>query len=591
MTNRKLTGFLCLLVFCLAALADVRLQAAYGPNETGLIRSFDDLDKAIAGARNAIKADPDKASGFAFLGRLLTMKGAHLEAGKELEKALSLEPENLYALISLVRLYRVEHRFELEKAVLARALVAGPNEPEVALLAATFELDRMDFDKAAAGFQAIVDGDPRSAAGLCGLAETAYWQNRFVESEESIRKCLAVDPGYGRAYLLQSLIHRSRQENEEWKAAGRKAVDAWPLNDEIRANLGNILMRGEKKLEEGWEQFQIALRINPLCFTAHNYIGNGWTSKTYGPEKTEGLSETEQKVKALLTAGSAALIGRRLDEADRAFKEALALAPGTIRAVIGLGAAEYHRRRYDRSLEHFRRALEINPDYGLAHYGVAQSLLRLRDGINVKLAGLPPAPQDDGAAEPSGLRDVFTNYGELEPGLQAIIRASVKPLRSFLRTAKEKGAAFYITPFHLIQSEAPGMSGIRDKRTFDGRLWDDVKGLGGIRAMSGEDWQSDVRNLRFNVVSHEFAHQVHGLVSPELRDEIKALFLKAKEQRLTLDFYADFNEFEYFATGVEAYVSEDKLADQKITYGHTRRELMDKDPDLYKLIERLDKKD
>jgi len=57
------------------------------------------------------------------------------------------------------------------------------------------------------------------------------------------------------------------------------------------------------------------------------------------------------------------------------------------------------------------------------------------------------------------------------------------------------------------------------------------------------------------------------------------------------DCYADLNEFEYFATGVEAYVSEEKLADQKVAYGYASRELQDKDPDLYRFIERLDKQD
>ena len=103
--------------------------------------------------------------------------------------------------------------------------------------------------------------------------------------------------------------------------------------------------------------------------------------------------------------------------------------------------------------------------------------------------------------------------------------------------------------------------------------------------------ERDVKRLRYNVVAHEFTHQVHGLVSADLRDEVKRFFEKAKKERLTLDFYADFNEFEYFATGVEAYVSTAKLADQKIAYGHTRGELMARDPDLYRLIERLDKQD
>ena len=55
----------------------------------------------------------------------------------------------------------------------------------------------------------------------------------------------------------------------------------------------------------------------------------------------------------------------------------------------------------------------------------------------------------------------------------------------------------------------------------------------------------------------------------------------------TLDYYADSNDHEYFAQGVEAYVSEEKLPDQKIASGHTRKELQQRDPALYIFIQKL----
>ena len=72
-----------------------------------------------------------------------------------------------------------------------------------------------------------------------------------------------------------------------------------------------------------------------------------------------------------------------------------------------------------------------------------------------------------------------------------------------------------------------------------------------------------------------------------MKDEIHRLYLEAKKNRWTLDWYADLNEYEYFAQGVEAYVSEEKLPDQKITNGHTRKELQQRDPALYNFIQKL----
>lgn len=553
--------------------------------------TLEELEAAIAQAKSEVAARPADPAVRARLGSLLTANGQHDEAEAVLRGAPAGAAGDAALDLALARLYRIEYRFDEGQAALARAAAATPRADEVLTLQGYYALDRMDFDRAAASFQSALEASPHSAAALCGLAEVAYGLNRYAEAEGFIKRCLEADPNFGRAHLFQSLIHRIRQENDQWKAAGRKAAEVSPLDDDIRANLSNILMRGEKKLDEGYAQALLAFRLNPLCYPAHNYIGNGWTSKTYGPETFEGSPETAARIKALLGAGSEALISRSLDEADKDYDEVLKLAPGNIRAHIGKGTACYHRRRFRESLAWFRKALTINPDYGLAHYGVAQSLLRLKDAVNIKLASIGEQFARRDEPEPAFLRDVFVNYGRLDPELQKIIRISVRPWRSFLRLAKDKGATFYITPFHFLQSEAPHMAEIRGERTFDGRLWDDVKGLGGHNALSGEDWERDVRNLRFNVVAHEFTHQVHGFFPKALLDEVKALFAKAKAERKTLDFYADFNEYEYLATGVEAYVSEAKLADQKVAYGHTRQELLDKDPELYKLIERFDKKD
>jgi hypothetical protein len=73
----------------------------------------------------------------------------------------------------------------------------------------------------------------------------------------------------------------------------------------------------------------------------------------------------------------------------------------------------------------------------------------------------------------------------------------------------------------------------------------------------------------------------------ELKDEIFRLYFEATKGRRTLDYYADSSEEEYFAQGVEAYVSEEKLPDQKITNGHTRKELQQRDPALYNFIQKL----
>ncbi len=561
-------------------------------------KTFEELEAAIAkaqaaGLSNLRSNTPVNDEKWLDLVRLFLMNGQLDNAESNLEEILKQNPKNGPAYALRGNLYRNSFRFEEAFKVLAEAEAAVPDAVPVRLLKAGLAMDRMDFASAQKIYEKLSSENPKLPDALCGLAEVAYWENRFEDSMKLADQGLALDPAFSRAYFLKSLIHRIRQENDLWAAAGRKAVEADPFDADARANLSNILMRGEKKMEEGYVEANLALKINRWNYLAHNYIGNGWSPRDYEDLKIEGDPETVAKIETLLSEANLLLTKHIYGPAREKFDQVLALAPKMIPALLGKASIAYNKDKkdYDQAQDLFTRILDLNPDYGLAHYGLAQTLLRKKDRINIRLAEIEQAFAAKDAPEPPYLRDVFINYKDLDPNLQKIIRFAVKPLRAFLQVGKEKGATFYITPFHLRQSEAPGMANLKGQRTFDLRLWDDVKGLGGRKAMSGEDWERDVKYLRFNVVAHEFAHQIHRMLPAEIQSEIDRLYAKAKAERLTLDFYSDTNVMEYFAVGVEAYVSEDKLADQKIAYGHTRRELLERDPDLYKLIEKLDSKD
>jgi len=559
--------------------------------QTAKITGFDELKTAIVRVQEQILATPEDADLRCQLAALLLKEGRYEEAEQSLHKALQIEPNHVKSLLILSNLYRRKYEFDKGQEVLQELKSLIPENEKVQLLEAGYAIDSMDFDKAKAIFQRLLEKNPESVQALCGIAEVLYWENKYEESEQFIRKCLSLDPEFSSAFLLQSRIHRLRQENEQWNELGRKAVDLSPFDDDARANLANILFRGERKLQEGYEQTKIALKINPYSLIGHSYLGNGWTPVDYTEQELEGDEDAIKQIQSLLKEGDEHLLKREFAQADAAFGKVLELMPTNFNAMIGKGTLNYHQKEYDKALEWFFKVLDIHPDYGLAHYGVSRSLLRKKDRINIKFAEIEKAFATKDAPEPPFMLDVFINYHQLDPELRKILRLSVQPLKNYLQMLKEAGSTFYLIPFHKRLYESPQHTGMKGTRTFDLRLWDDVKGCGGFHSTSGEDWEKDVKYLRFNVVTHEFAHQVHAYLTEEQRSEIKRLFSKAKKERRTLDFYANFNEWEYFAVGVEAYVSEEKLADQKLAYGHTRKELLERDPDLYNLIEGLGKEE
>jgi tetratricopeptide (TPR) repeat protein len=422
----------------------------------------------------------------------------------------------------------------------------------------------------------------------------------LTQAEKTLKTALRAEPGYVPALILLGRLHLKRFEfDKAFEILGRVEKIA-PEDLSVRLLAAGLALY-RMDYSAAAAIYKAALRQNPRGADALF----GLALVDYYENRFE---EAEQRLNLCLDIDPAlaqawllkAQIHRgRQENTEYAacVRKAVASDPldGAARTVLAI-LLTFEEKKLDEGHAEARLALQLNPysgahnvdpDYGLAHYGVSMCLARKKDTINVRLEEIERRFAAADAPEPSALRDVFINYANFDPEMQKIIRLSVQPLRAYLPLLKEKQATYYIFPFHHFHWQAPHHEWMKGRRTFDGRLQDDVKGDGGRNASCGAELVRDVKYLRVNILTHEFAHQVHSLLPQELKDEIFRLYFEATKNRRTLDYYADSNEQEYFAQGVEAYVSEEKLPDQKITNGHTRKELQLRDPALYNFIQKL----
>lgn len=565
---------------------EVNTEAA---DATAGIKSFEELAKAVDAARKQLEKSPKECDLLNKLARLLLLRGQYDTAGKYLNKALAIDPNHVGSLLTKTELHWRKYKFPGGEKYLSKAAALEPGNVSVRLLLAEIAEKKMDFKKAGAIYRDLLDKNPGFVKALFGTAKIAYYQERFEECEALLQKCYKIDPQFAPSYLLHSRIHRMRQNNEGWKKAARKAVELAPFDAEARIVFARTLMRGEGKLKDGAEQAKIALKIDPFSVPAHHYLGRGYSAVPYKEYQPKGNEETVRQLKELYQKGDQHLVKGEYEKADQAFTSLLKLDPQHIRAKIGKGAVHLHQKEYDTALDWYFRALEINPDYGLAHYGVTLVLSHRLDQINIRFPELEKRFAKLEAPEPPHLKDVFVNYHRCNPDLQKIIRLMAAPLSNYMKALKIAGATVYFMDIHRFLWESPGMKGIKGRRSFDLRLWDDIKGAGGYHCISNKAQQTAVKYLRFNIAGHEFAHLVQQVLNPGQRKELRRLYLKAKEERKTLDWYADMNEWEYFAVGYEAYISDEKLPGQADVYAHTRNQLLKKDPDLYQFIDHLNK--
>lgn len=553
------------------------------------LRTRAQLDSAVAATERLIVDRPAPHELRCRMAALRMQAGRYEEADSILEKLLAEDPHQLEPLLALTSLRRRQYRFGDAALTLAKAVALAPRSSRVALFRGRLALDRMDLVAAGTIFAGVLDRDPSSAEAILGVAEVAFWADRHAEARELLQQALALDPSLASAHLLAARIHREAQANAEWRASVLGAVAADSLSAAAHAALASVL-RSDGNLEEAYRHVHLAIDLDPFSQSAHSYLGNGGSLLGYDSVPADP-GEFDGRVGELLALGDGHLLARRYREALATFHEVLATDPGNTVALMGIGTAHYHLGDFDTALGWFERILADHPGYGLAHYGISYALRRMRDRAIVGLDEMRALFELRDAPEPPGLREVFPDYERLDEELRKIVRLSVEPFSNYLSALAVAGATFHLLPFHKLLWQSPHKERTRGTRTFDLRLWDDVKGQGGFHAVGGEEWVRDVRYQRWNVVTHEFTHQVHGMFPDSLRAEVARLFQTAKAERRTLDYYADFNEMEYFAQAAEAVISEVKFKDQRGTSKHTRDHLRVKDPALFELLGRVNRRD
>ncbi len=135
-------------------------------------------------------------------------------------------------------------------------------------------------------------------------------------------------------------------------------------------------------------------------------------------------------------------------------------------------------------------------------------------------------------------------------------------LRDRLRDAR---LSIIIVPRRVPLTDVPQFASLRGHRTFDGRLWDRVRGTGGVRLANGRVGVAIPEENLFGfaddaypslaIAVHEIAHAIHDRV---LTDDDRRAVAAAYGARLRsgapfTDAYARSNVREYFAEGANAF--------------------------------------
>jgi hypothetical protein len=198
-----------------------------------------------------------------------------------------------------------------------------------------------------------------------------------------------------------------------------------------------------------------------------------------------------------------------------------------------------------------------------------------------RLRAVLPCP-DLGTA-PVG--EFVTGYTDLSPERRLVADRALSMFARYLGRLVAIGGRHDLLLETERTTDAPSRGALRGKRTFDGRVWDDVRGIGGLLAATGIEALDEAMAFGFDTLAHELAHQVHYYAVTQVdRMRIHELYQQARQNDRCLDHYAASNEAEYFGQGVEAFASYGKRPGCETTHGHTRFELYRRDRELHDFI-------
>ena len=175
-----------------------------------------------------------------------------------------------------------------------------------------------------------------------------------------------------------------------------------------------------------------------------------------------------------------------------------------------------------------------------------------------------------------------------------IVQQMVGHRPEILRAMARNKSRLVVMAWNEFTTDLPEQREMEPKDYWDRR----ARGLGGSRRRPviscGEEnllGHPEDPYARENICIHEFSHAIHNLalrdIDPDFDNELKETYEAAMEAGRWKDVYAATNRGEYWAEAVQSWFDDNRENDSSHNHVNTRVELLEYDPEIAKLCERV----
>lgn len=530
------------------------------------------------------RTDADSASEASRRGEALRRRWDIEGAEAAFREAAKLEPANLEAALGLARIARARLEYARALGLLDKVAVEHPDSTTVANEYGSIYLAAEEPERARRFFESSLRISSSNVAALTGLAGVSLLERDYKNAVQRLRNCLEREPQNSTARSMLARVLLEMNDVAEAAEEARRAIALDPYNVEAVYLLAYIKST-EHNADESRSLARRVVSLDPFHFSARRMLS----------QYLDGRAGYQQKVseRARMHYGRARTLKEQaqLTKAIEELEAALRIEPRYYRALIALADVLLREGDYPRAAATAKLAIAVDPDGSIAHFELSCAHRGMNERARIEIGAADfealfyerPLP-----AAYAMTREIFPDYSLLTRRQQRVIDAAVEPWALYLPRLANRRARHYLLSFDERPSDLPGFADVIGRKTFDGRNYASIRGVGGLVTVSGIEYLDQAALGGFNTIAHEFAHQVHiaGLGKREVT-EIHRLYERARREGRVLDHYSAANEDEYFAQGYEAFISDRKRPSAGVTGLHTRQELLARDPELYRFLVRL----
>lgn len=225
------------------AAAAAGLAMAYVLRHSGDGRDETWLQRADASAQLALRLDDQLAMGYAAQARVRKWQGKRDEALQLYERALRLDPLNVFALTDRGYLLTQMRRYDDAERAIEAAIKAYPQERMLADMLGTLRYEQGDYKAAELAFRRSIAVEPDAVIAYANLSSALIHQDRGDEALRVLQQGLQIRPS-GRLYtnLGNALFNRGDYVGAAQAFEHAVSASKGNANDYLRwANLADTL--------------------------------------------------------------------------------------------------------------------------------------------------------------------------------------------------------------------------------------------------------------------------------------------------------------------------------------------------------------